>query len=279
MPVCLMRDGARLAYAESGAGTPILLVHGWAAHGGFFEDLRQRLAANHRVLALTLRGHAGSDQGALRPSIETLADDLVTFTETLGLQSVVALGWSMGAMALWGAAPRLAGRLVGLVVEDMSPKLVNGAGWACGLTGYASDDVASTLHEIRADWPAYVSRFAPRMFAPNAAAPIDWAVREMSAADPAVMAELWSSMAQQDFRGALARIATPMLVLHGAQSQVYPDAASAFIARTAPHARAVAISSAGHVPHLEAPQAFFEHVAAFAHSVRQPDRTRGGTLS
>ncbi|MFT3729124.1 MAG: alpha/beta hydrolase [Terricaulis sp.] len=280
MPVCQMRDGARLTYAEDGAGPPVLLVHGWAAHGGFFRDLQTRLAAHYRVIAPTLRGHPGSDRGTLPLCIETLADDLVTLTEALGLESIVALGWSMGAMALWAAAPRLGGRLAGLIIEDMSPRLVNDAGWRFGLSGYAAADVYETLKEIGADWPAHVSRFAPRMFAPGARASdgrqIDWAIAEMSKAEPSAMASLWSSMAAQDFRAALLRIQTPMLTLHGAESQVYPDGASAFIAHTAPHAQRIAVAGAGHVPHLEAPDAFFEQVAAFVHKVRQSNLIRGG---
>jgi pimeloyl-[acyl-carrier protein] methyl ester esterase len=271
-----------MPYADTGTGAPVLLVHGWAAHGGFFDDLRFRLARTCRVLTPTLRGHPGSKHGALPLSIETLADDLVTFIETLALESVIAVGWSMGAMALWAAAPGLAERLSGIVVEDMSPRLANDATWRFGLSGYAANDVEGTLGEITADWPAYVSRFAPRMFAPCArdreSDLVQWAIGEMSMADPAAMASLWSSMAEQDFRGALAQIATPMLAVHGAESQVYPDGAAAFIAHTAPNARRVVIPSAGHVPHLEAPDAFFEHVESFARAVRQADQIRGGAL-
>ncbi len=213
-------------------------------------------------------------------SIETLADDLVTLVDALGLESVVALGWSMGAMALWAAAPRLGNRLAGLVVEDMSPRLVNDASWRFGLTGYAAADISETLNEIATDWPAYVSRFAPRMFAPGARESqgerIRWSIDEMSRADPSAMSALWASMAAQDFRAALAHIATPMLAVHGADSQVYPDGATTFIAHTAPNAQRVVIPGAGHVPHLEAPDAFFEQVAAFAQKVRQPNLIRGG---
>ena len=39
------------------------------------------------------------------------------------------------------------------------------AGATITATGYDANDIANTVSEIEADWPTYVSRFAPRMFA------------------------------------------------------------------------------------------------------------------
>lgn len=283
MPACALPDGAALSYADEGEGPPILLVHGWAAHGGFFSDLQRRLSRSHRVLTPTLRGHPGSDAGEAPLSIDTLAADLVHFAEALGLKNVAALGWSMGAMVLWAAAPALGARVASFIVEDMGPRLVAGADWSFGLSGgYGAGDVDATLKDIRADWPAYVSRFAPRMFAPRSREErpdlIDWAAAEMSNADPAAMAALWASMTAQDFRAALARIAQPTLVIHGGDSQVYPDGATAFVAAAAPNARRIVIPGAGHVPHLEAPEAFFNHVEAFVRAERRPETMSGGAV-
>jgi pimeloyl-[acyl-carrier protein] methyl ester esterase len=272
-----------MAYADEGVGAPIVLVHGWAAHGGFFDSLRQRLASSHRVLTPTLRAHPGSGQGNAPLSIETLADDIVHFVETLGLKDLTGLGWSMGAMALWGAADRLGPRLNALIVEDMGPRLVNDASWSGGVSGdYGAGDVAATLDEINADWPAYVSRFAPRMFAPAARESqgdlIAWATSEMSKADPEAMAPFWASMAAQDFRATLARISAPTLVIHGGESQIYPDEATVFVANASPQGERVVIPGAGHEPHLEAPDQFLNLIEAFVRKTRQPEMVSGGAV-
>jgi pimeloyl-[acyl-carrier protein] methyl ester esterase len=271
-----------MAYAEEGVGPAIVLVHGWAANGGFFRDLAERLARHHRVLTPTLRAHPGSDAGSAPLTIETLGEDIVDFADALGLKSFAALGWSMGAMALWGAAPKLGARLNALVVEDMGPRLINDPTWPHGLAGYDAADVATTVSEIGADWPAYVARFAPRMFAPGARERrpdlVDWAIGEMSKADGAAMASFWLSMAAQDFRAALARVSQRMLVIRGAESQVYPDEATGQIARIAPHAERVAIEGAGHVPHLEAPDQFFTTIEAFVRGERRSEMKSGGAV-
>ena len=281
MPQHVLPDGATMSYAEAGAGTPFVLVHGWAASGAFFSDLSAQLAETHRVYALTLRGHAGSGNGASPLTIETLADDIVHFFEALDLKGAYALGWSMGAMALWAASPRIGARLSGLIVEDMSPRLINDESWEHGISsGYGAHDIANTVSEIEADWPSYVSRFAPRMFAASMRAACPeleaWAAGQMAQADAHAMASYWRSMASQDFRAALARITTPMLVIHGGDSQVYDDGATEFIARTAPNATRVVIKGAGHVPHLEAPDDFLNHIEAFVRETRRPELRSGG---
>jgi len=269
-----------MAYADEGEGQAIVLVHGWAADGRFFSDLSQRLAHTHRVLTLTLRAHPGSGAGTAPLTIETLAQDIADFADALDLKSFSALGWSMGAMALWAGAPALGSRLSSLIIEDMAPRLINDAAWPHGIAGgYATDDVANTLAEIRADWPTYVSRFAPRIFSPAVASSrpelVAWSAVEMSKAEPEAMAAFWTSMAAQDFRTTLARITQPMLVISGRDSQVYPDGATAFIAHTAPNAIRVVIPGAGHVPHLEAPDLFFQHVENFVRDERRNELRRG----
>ncbi|HVY84336.1 MAG TPA: alpha/beta hydrolase [Caulobacterales bacterium] len=281
MPLLHLEDGAKLAYADQGEGAPILLVHGWAAHGGFFDDLRDRLSKTHRVLVPTLRGHPGSERGEAPLTIGALASDLSRLVEALDLHGVVALGWSMGAMALWDAYPRLAKRIDAIIVSDMGPKLLNGEDWRFGLGGgYSAEDAAATLAEIESDWPAYVARFAPRMFAAQTRASrpdlVDWATREMTGADKAAMRDLWASMIEQDFRAALRAIEAPMLVIRGAESSVHPEAAIQFVASAAPRGARVTIPGAGHVPHLEAPELFFEHVEAFARNPRRRDALREG---
>jgi pimeloyl-ACP methyl ester carboxylesterase len=282
MPVRDLRDGAAMAYADQGVGPAVLLVHGWAANAGFFADLARRLSTHHRVLSLTLRGHPGSDAGALPLTIETLADDIVDFTDALGLKSFAALGWSMGAMALWAAAPALGARLTGIVVEDMGPCVTNDPNWPHGVSGYSAADVDTTLDEISADWPAYVARFGPRMFAPAVRDTrpelIAWAIAEMTKAEGAAMASYWRSMAAQDFRASFARVPQRMLVIRGAESQVYPDGATAHIAQAAPRAERVVIEGAGHVPHLEAPDQFFTHVEAFVRGERRSEIKSGGAV-
>lgn len=262
-------DGAVIAYADEGAGAPVLLVHGWAVHGGFFAPLREALAPEFRVITPDLRGH-GASMAAAAAGIDTLADDIHALLNALDLRGVVALGWSMGAMALWRMIERHGqDRLSGLVIEDMSPRIVNDDGWRLGmLTGLdaaASARAAATMAE---DWPAYAEAFAPRMFARGGEAAnrdrARQAVSEIVLHDPQVMAALWTSMARQDFRSLLPAIRTPVLVTFGERSQAYSPETSRFLVEAIPDAEAAGFPRSGHAPHLEEPESFARIVAAFA---------------
>lgn len=92
---------------ENGTGPRVaLLVHGGMADHRTWHAVEKRLVdRGYRVLAPDLRGHGLSPRGEYRP--ELLADDLV---ESLPSGGDVAIGHSLGGLALSLAAARLASR-------------------------------------------------------------------------------------------------------------------------------------------------------------------------
>lgn len=280
------RDGALLRYDDVGAGRPVLFVHGWAMAASLFGELADTLRPEFRVIVPNLRGHGQSPpEGA--PEIDVLGRDLADLVAALDLDDVLAVGWSMGAMALWSACEDAAfcETLTGLVVIDMSPRLANDDGWRFGLAD--GRDLAATLAAagpMRADWPRAVARFVPRIVAAgeeNARAPLVEAMSTVALAqDAEFMAALWESMARQDFRTALGRLPAPTLVVYGEKSRLYAPAASRFIARAAADGRAVSFANSGHAPHFEEPRRFVESLRSFAASTskNQAGPARAGSV-
>ncbi len=259
---------------DIGAGPPLVFLHGWSCHGGFFAPQEAALADRFRLLLPDLPGHGATPAGPA-PDIGMLAEALHDLLENLRLQRPLLIGWSMGAMVAFEYLSRHGQQgIAGLVIEDMTARLLTAPDWPHGLGG-AFDGVqnAAVQAAMRADWAGHSAAFLPHLFArhhaPDAAL-LAWAEREIARNDPAAMAALWASMAAQDYRALLPRITLPCLVLYGAESQLYAPGVSAWMAATLPNARRLCLEQAGHMPHLEQAAAFNAAVVDFASAVMQP---------
>jgi pimeloyl-ACP methyl ester carboxylesterase len=93
-----VRDGISLAYHEagSGAGSPILFVHGFGCSGRHFRFQQQYFAASARTIAVDLRGHGASDAPFQDYETSGFADDLRWLCDHLGLERPIVIGHSMG---------------------------------------------------------------------------------------------------------------------------------------------------------------------------------------
>jgi|HubBroStandDraft_3_1064219.scaffolds.fasta_scaffold91525_2 pimeloyl-ACP methyl ester carboxylesterase len=98
------QDGLRIAWESAGAGTPIVLVHGFASDRvqnwkspGWYATL---VDAGYRIVALDCRGHGESDKphDATRYGHEHVADDVVAVMRAADVECAPVMGYSMGGM-------------------------------------------------------------------------------------------------------------------------------------------------------------------------------------
>jgi len=262
-------DGAQIAYRDSGSGTPIVLLHGLMAHGGFFDG-QAALADNFRIIAIDLRGHGESaGDGGEAPAVERMAADVAELAEALGLEGAVGVGWSLGATILWHVLAGPAGRrFAGAVVVDMTARVKNDAEWDLGLSPEACE--ARSI-AIRDDFESFALTAGQAIFAQPVAPAhrtlADWASLQFSRNDAEAMASVWASLVRQDMRALLDRIQHPTLIVHGGRSELYGDDTAGHLVAALPHARAVRFENSGHAPHLEEPELFNATLTDFADSL------------
>ncbi len=113
---CVRIGEIELSYVDQEQGEPAVFVHGFPVSGRIWDEHREAIAPQIRVIAPTLR-YFGSlpwiDDGR-NFSMQTHADDLAAFIGTLELDPVAVVGWSYGgAVALTMAVqhPQLVKRL------------------------------------------------------------------------------------------------------------------------------------------------------------------------
>src|SRR5437660_5665437 len=86
-----------LYYEDHGAGTPVVLIHGWPLSGASWEkQTAALLKAGHRVITYDRRGFGRSSKPTIGYNYDTFAADLDVVLKTLDLRDVALVGFSMG---------------------------------------------------------------------------------------------------------------------------------------------------------------------------------------
>jgi len=98
------RDGTAIAFARSGVGPPLVLVHGTAADHTRWKPLLPELEARFTVFAVDRRGRGGSGD-APTYSIEREFEDIAAIVDSIG-EPALLLGHSFGAVCSLEASLR-----------------------------------------------------------------------------------------------------------------------------------------------------------------------------
>ena len=92
-------NGMQMYYEVSGAGEPLVVLHGAYMNIPSMGAIIPQLARTHKVYALELQGH-GRTTDIDRPiTYQNLADDVAAFMDAVGLPKADVFGYSMGAGA------------------------------------------------------------------------------------------------------------------------------------------------------------------------------------
>ncbi len=244
----------RLHTVVSGAGSPVVLLHGLFGSARNLGNLARSLASQHRVLAMDQRNHGDSPHDPAMDYPSLAADVLETMTLEGALPAAV-VGHSMGgktAMHLALTEPQAVARLV---VADIAP-----VPYPSHFGGFVPAMQAVTPGMSRPQAEAALAAAVPdpavRMFLLGNFRPgLGWRVglEEIGAALPAV--EGWPQTGR--------RYDGPALFVTGARSDYVQPEARPVIERLFPRAQFVTIENASHWLHADQPAAFNQAVAEF----------------
>jgi pimeloyl-ACP methyl ester carboxylesterase len=91
-------NGMQMYYEVSGAGDPLVVLHGAYMNIPSMGAIIPKLAETHKVYAVELQGH-GRTNDINRPiTYPNLADDVAIFMDSVGLTKADVFGYSMGAI-------------------------------------------------------------------------------------------------------------------------------------------------------------------------------------
>ncbi|PEO06997.1 alpha/beta hydrolase [Bacillus wiedmannii] len=216
-------------YEDHGTGKPVVLIHGWPLSGRSWEyQVPALVEAGYRVITYDRRGFGKSSQPWEGYEYDTFTSDLHQLLEQLELQNVTLVGFSMGG----GEVARYIGKYGTNRVEKavfagaVPPYLYKSANHPEGVL----DDVAIQEFEngVKSDRLAFLDEFTKGFFAAGdrtdlVSEPFRLYNRDIAAgASPKGTLDCIAAFSKTDFRGDLAKINIPTLVIHGDSDATVP---------------------------------------------------------
>lgn len=83
-------------YKESGAGRPLILLHGNGENCEYFKKQIEAFAKEYHVYAIDTRGHGNTPRGEAPFTIRQFAEDLLVFMDKHQIKKAYLLGFSDG---------------------------------------------------------------------------------------------------------------------------------------------------------------------------------------
>ncbi len=243
----------RIYYEDHGSGPPVVLVHGYGLNGHSWEKQEAALlAAGHRVITYDRRGFGASSRPSIGYDFDTLAGDLHVLLSSLDLHAVVLAGFAMGAgeVARYLAVHGSARVKAAVLVAPLLPFLLKTGDNPDGIDRGVIDELTA---RIAADRPAAMKDFMDRSYnvdllGGSRVSDQAWQNSFYVAISASAHAALRCVGAcLEDFRGDLAAISIPVLVIHGDQDRVLPyEATSGRLPALLKNARSTVIAGGPH---------------------------------
>lgn len=251
----IAHDGIETFYAEQGDGPALVLIHGAEADRTMFDRLVPHLAPRFRCIAYDQRDSGSTRNGTNDYPIEQLADDVAGFIAALGLSRAHIFGTSLGSVIAQHLAvrhPRCVDRLV-----------LSSAIRAGHLMTEFAPETAARLAVLRADPAANADALAAHFFPATYLKDHPGIFESLRSARTAVQSARRAGLLRRAYELDLSAIASPTLVLVGAEDGLIPPRHSLSIADVIPGASRQVLDGIGHVGSVQAPAETARIIEAF----------------
>lgn len=244
-----------------GDGPDVVLLHGWALHGGMWGPWLDRLCGHARLHVVDLPGHGRSGWSAAIHNLAGLARAVYPRVP----RDAIVLGWSLGGMLALELGRRHPRHLRALILMATTPKFLAGPDWEHGLDPTVLDEFSRGL---ALDYRRTVQNFlALQARGDEHAREALHLLRNRLAAhgepDRRALGTGLDVLRSTDLRDELPRITLPALVIAGEHDRLTPPGAGRELAARLPMARFRCVERSGHAPFLSHPDEVLAEVRGF----------------
>lgn len=269
--------GSRIRYRVEGSGPPAVLIPGIGAPLESWEWTVEALRRRYTTFAFDYPGFGFSDPVASSYTPQGAGLMTLAFMDAVGVKRATIIGSSLGGGIATMAAGMAPGRCTALV-------LVAPAGFDLSVSPMArliaQPRIGEAIAVLVRDNPRLLlqSSFADPRNIPDRLIEL---VRRDAARPATIRNYLQALRGVVTFRGirpevvaevrkAARRIIAPTLVVWGDQDRVIPSDQASVAALTIPTAQVHIMPGIGHVPYIEAADAFNDRMMAFLSMLREP---------
>jgi len=247
---------------DKGSGRALLFLHGWLMSGRVWGE-QLPLADRFRVLTVDLPGHGESHWPSF--SYDDSVQSLVELLDSLAIEKVCLIGWSMGAQLALQMCRTAPERLSGLVLVAGTPLFCMADDFPHGLP---RAEARSMELRIKRNLQKASGEFFSLMFSAGELQRGDLgriaATLLARLPDLQIAAESLHELIHTDLRDVLPAIEVPALIIHGSDDKICLPGASRYMADRIPFAEMLPFEKVGHAPFISRAGQFNSAVAAFA---------------
>lgn len=252
-------------------GAPIVLIHCFTCAIDWWDRVIPLLEKDHRVVAMDLLGHGGSEKPGSGYSIPNQAELVAQALKRLRVRDAEVVGHSLGgtvAVALAQDAPALVDRVV--IIDTAPDHSRSSLGLIAGLA--FTPVIGEALWRIKPDFAVRDGlgvAFAPGFDVPDAF--VDDVTGMTFTAYDDSPAESDDFVNEEPLDERMRATGKPLLVMMGAEEQIIdgPAQALAEYAKNVPGAQTRLITGSGHSPNVEKPAETARLILGFAESPSQ----------
>jgi pimeloyl-ACP methyl ester carboxylesterase len=253
----------KIRYSDTGAGIPLVLLHGYLESLDIWTGFVEKLPENLRLICPDLPGHGKSATFGGSHGMELLADSVIAVLDHCGADKCFIAGHSMGGYAGLAMLEKYPGRLLGLCLLHSHP---------FPDTKQVMNNRCREIVLVRQGKKELISRLnIPRAFAPHNLESMKTEVERATAValttpDEGIIASLNGMMQRPSREKLLRETALPVLVIAGKHDNYISFENVALKIPLPGNSRFLALENSGHIGFLEEPDKVAEILAGFIRS-------------
>lgn len=251
---------------KTGSGIqPIFFAHGYGCDQKMWRFITPAFEKDYQVILFDHVGSGKSDQTAYNfekySSLKGYAEDLIEICDKLQLQNVIFVGHSVSTMIGVLAAAERPDLFDKLILIGPSPCYINSNEYVGGFARHDIDELITTLESNYLGWSSFITPIIignPEM--PEFAEELKNSFCSMN---PAIASHFAKVTFLGDNRKDLSRVTTPTLIIQCHPDVIAPVQVGEFVHKNIPASKYVLLNSAGHCPHLTAPDQVIASIQSY----------------